>query len=120
MDTIKNIDKLLEKLSSFGEEQVHDIVFCMLKSGLRTSEILNQHPNYSCLSESIKSKNQLNKQPNCLSCCNATVKYNQIYEQNRSFNSFRHAFATYFRDMHDIKNTLGHECINTTLKYVNK
>jgi len=41
MDTIKNIDKLLEKLSSSGEEQVHDICVLMLNSGLRPAEVID-------------------------------------------------------------------------------
>jgi integrase len=41
MDTNKNIDKLLEKLLSFGEEQVHNICFFMLNSGLRMKEVID-------------------------------------------------------------------------------
>lgn len=41
MNKIKDIDKLLEKLSSSGEEQVFDICLLMLTSGLRLAEIIN-------------------------------------------------------------------------------
>ena len=41
MDTFKNIDKLLEKLLSSGEEQVHNICFFMLNSGLRMKEVID-------------------------------------------------------------------------------
>jgi len=40
-----------------GKEKIHDIGFCMLKSGLSRAEVLNQHPEYSCLSQSINSNN---------------------------------------------------------------
>ncbi len=104
MNTNKNIDKLLEKLLSSGEEQVLDIGFCMLKSGLRISEIRNKHPENSCLLEARDSNNLLNKEPHCLTCQNAisTVKHNPIAEKNTEYklspNSFRHAYSTnYFR-----------------------
>ena len=93
----------------------------MLKSGLRLSEIRNQNSEYSCLS--LKSNNQLNKQPLCLSCQNAitTVIDNQIYEKKRSFNSLRHAYATsYFSEMPDIKSNFKHVSINMTSKYIKK
>lgn len=63
------------------KNKIYDIGICMLKSGLRLSEIRNQNSEYSCLS--LKSNNQLNKQSLCLSCQNAitTVIDNQIYEK---------------------------------------
>lgn len=41
MSTIKDINKFLEKLSSSGEEQVHNICFFMLNTGLRLAHILD-------------------------------------------------------------------------------
>ena len=75
---MKDIKKELK-----GKNKIYDIGFCMLNSGLRLSEIRSQHPNYSCLSESIKSKNQLNKQPHCLSLQKeiSTVKHSQIADK---------------------------------------
>jgi hypothetical protein len=101
------------------KNKIYDIGICMLKSGLRLSEIRNQNSEYSCLS--LKNNNQLNKQPHCLSCQKAiiTVKHNQITEKKLSFNSLRHAYVTnyFFRD---IKSTLGHTSINMTSEYIKK
>ncbi|MFT5296633.1 MAG: integrase [Colwellia sp.] len=41
MNTNKNIDKLLEKLLSSGEDKVHGICFFMFNSGFRFAEIID-------------------------------------------------------------------------------
>tara|TARA_R110002050_G_scaffold55094_4_gene124507 strand:+ start:241 stop:678 length:438 start_codon:yes stop_codon:yes gene_type:complete len=41
MSTIKDINKFLEQLLSSGEEQVHNICFFMLNTGLRLAHILD-------------------------------------------------------------------------------
>lgn len=43
----------------------------------------------------------------------------QITQEKLSSNSFRHAYATnYFRNMNEIRSTLGHTSINMTSKYI--
>jgi integrase len=165
MNTNKNIDKLLEKLLSFGEEQVHNICFFMLNSGLRMKEVIDakfsdidfktgtlqivvprsnlfnkekviklnqisltllakirdQYPNDKWVFQSKNKKNQINSHPKALSYQSAlnTIKKNS--KHNLSLNRIRHAYATkYFYDTLCVKNTLGHESINMTSKYIKK
>jgi len=165
MDTIKNIDKLLEKLSSSGEDQVHNICFFMLNSGLRMKEVIDakfsdidfktgtlqivvprknlfnkekviklnqisltllakirdQYPNDTWVFQSKNKKNQINSHPKALSSQSVLNTIRKNSKHKLSFNCIRHAYAKkYFYDTLCVKNSLEHESINATLKYIKK
>mgnify|MGYP000364862491 FL=1 len=94
------------------------------KSLTLLEKIRDKYPNDKWVFQSRKSNNQKNKQPHSLSrqlVINTIKQANQYLEQKLSFNCFRHAYATsYFYDTLCVKNSLEHESINATLKYIKK